>query len=57
MRASRPAPSPRKWLRETYGVEIVAFVTSVGDIKPFNETDAMSADPAFPSLANSITRE
>ncbi|PNY27328.1 Chorismate synthase [Tolypocladium capitatum] len=45
-----------KWLRETYGVEIVAFVTSVGDIKLFGDADAMSADPAFLSLADSITR-
>ncbi|KFA74725.1 hypothetical protein S40288_03958 [Stachybotrys chartarum IBT 40288] len=46
-----------KWLREIYGVEIVAFVTSVGNIKLFGDADAMSADPAFLSLAQSITRE
>ncbi|KAJ4245339.1 bifunctional chorismate synthase/riboflavin reductase [NAD(P)H] aro2 [Fusarium falciforme] len=34
-----------KWLREVYGIEIVAFVTSVGNIKLFGDTDAMSADP------------
>ncbi|KAL4727216.1 bifunctional chorismate synthase/riboflavin reductase [NAD(P)H] aro2 [Fusarium chlamydosporum] len=46
-----------KWLKEAYGVEIVAFVTSVGNIKLFGDTDAMSADPAFLSLAERITRQ
>lgn len=46
-----------KWLRETYGVEIVAFVSSVGDIKLFGDTDAMSADPKFLDLASTLTRE
>lgn len=46
-----------KWLREAYGVEIVAFVSSVGDIKLFGDADAMSADPAFLSLADSLTRD
>ncbi|CCE32594.1 bifunctional chorismate synthase/riboflavin reductase [NAD(P)H] aro2 [Claviceps purpurea] len=45
-----------KWLKDTYGVEIIAFVTSVGRIKLFSDTDAMSADPAFLSLADSVTR-
>ncbi|KAF5139284.1 Chorismate synthase [Metarhizium anisopliae] len=36
-----------KRLRDMYGVEIVAFVTSVGNIKLFSDTDAMSADPTF----------
>ncbi|KAF4450141.1 chorismate synthase [Fusarium austroafricanum] len=45
-----------KWLKEAYGIEIVAFVTSVGNIKLFGDTDAMSADPAFLSLAERITR-
>ncbi|KAK5992060.1 Chorismate synthase aro-2 [Cladobotryum mycophilum] len=46
-----------KWLREAYGVEIIAFVSSVGSIKLFGDTDAMSEDPVFLSLANTITRE
>ncbi|QLI67500.1 Chorismate synthase [Metarhizium brunneum] len=40
-----------------YGVEIVAFVTSVGNIKLFGDTDAMSADPTFLSLADTITHD
>lgn len=46
-----------KWLKEAYGIEIVAFVTSVGNIKLFGDTDAMSSDPAFLSLAERITRQ
>ncbi|KAL3959627.1 hypothetical protein ACCO45_004744 [Purpureocillium lilacinum] len=47
-----------KWLRAAYGVEIVAFVTSVGGIKLFEDNgESMSADPAFLSLAEGITRE
>ncbi|KAF5012688.1 hypothetical protein FDECE_1248 [Fusarium decemcellulare] len=46
-----------KWLKEAYGIEIVAFVTSVGNIKLFDDTDSMSADPAFLSLAETITRK
>lgn len=49
-----------KWLKETYGVEIVAFVSSVGNIRLFGGNDgaeAMSEDPAFLSLADTITRE
>ncbi|KAI1059240.1 bifunctional chorismate synthase/riboflavin reductase [NAD(P)H] aro2 [Fusarium irregulare] len=46
-----------KWLKEAYGIEIVAFVTSVGNIKLFGDTDSMSADPAFLSLAERITRQ
>ncbi|KAL7931733.1 chorismate synthase [Trichoderma chlorosporum] len=45
-----------KWLREAYGVEIVAFVSSVGNVKLFGDTDAMSADPVFLSLAETLTR-
>lgn len=48
-----------KWLAETYGVEIVAFVSSVGDIPLFQgDTDALSSDPAFLALAlaDSLTR-
>ncbi|KAF4344853.1 chorismate synthase [Fusarium beomiforme] len=45
-----------KWLKEAYGIEIVAFVTSVGNIKLFGDADAMSSDPAFLSLAETITR-
>ncbi|UNI24713.1 Chorismate synthase [Purpureocillium takamizusanense] len=47
-----------KWLRAAYGVEIVAFVTSVGGIKLFEDDgESMSADPGFLSLAESITRD
>lgn len=48
-----------KWLKETYGVEIVAFVTSVGNVKLFesNDTDSMSSDPAFLALCDSLTRD
>ncbi|OAA69832.1 Chorismate synthase [Cordyceps fumosorosea ARSEF 2679] len=45
-----------KWLRETYGVEIVAFVSSVGNIKLFGDADAMSAGPKFQQLATTLTR-
>jgi chorismate synthase len=47
-----------KWLREAYGVEVVAFVSSVGSIQLFDgsDVDAMSANPAFLSLADTITR-
>ncbi|KAJ4144370.1 hypothetical protein LMH87_003254 [Akanthomyces muscarius] len=46
-----------KWLRETYGVEIVAFVSSVGSIKLFADAEAMSADPKFQRMAETLTRE
>ncbi|KAI5456552.1 chorismate synthase [Mariannaea sp. PMI_226] len=46
-----------KWLKESYGIEIVAFVTSVGNIKLFDDVDGMSSDPTFLSLAQTITRE
>ncbi|GKT99730.1 chorismate synthase [Fusarium langsethiae] len=46
-----------KWLKEAYGIEIVAFVTSVGNIKLFGDSDSMSSDPAFLSLAERITRQ
>ncbi|KAF5013265.1 hypothetical protein FDECE_721 [Fusarium decemcellulare] len=39
-------PATEKWLKEAYGLEIVAFVTSVGNIKLFGDTDSMSADTA-----------
>ncbi|KAF7551969.1 hypothetical protein G7Z17_g4645 [Cylindrodendrum hubeiense] len=45
-----------KWLKEAYGIDIVAFVTSIGNIKLFDDTDGMSADPAFLSLAETITK-
>jgi chorismate synthase len=53
-----------KWLRETYGVEIVAFVSSVGSINLFDETpgadpddlSSLAANPAFLDLVNSLTR-
>ena len=46
-----------KWLHESYGVEIVAFVSSVGNIRLFDDTDAMSADPKFVKLAETLTRQ
>ncbi|KAF4505928.1 hypothetical protein G6O67_007826 [Ophiocordyceps sinensis] len=51
-----------KWLREAYGIEIVAFVSSVGAIKLFPDEDAgegraLAGDPAFLELAQSITRQ
>ncbi|KAK7414661.1 bifunctional chorismate synthase/riboflavin reductase [NAD(P)H] aro2 [Neonectria punicea] len=45
-----------KWLHEAYGIDIVAFVTSVGKIKLFDDADGMSSDPAFLSLAESVTK-
>lgn len=46
-----------KWLHETYGVEIVAFVSSVGNIKLFDgDAESMSSDPAFLALADTLTR-
>ncbi|KAH7153307.1 chorismate synthase [Dactylonectria macrodidyma] len=45
-----------KWLREAYNIDIVAFVTSVGNIKLFDDTDGMSSDPAFLSLAKTIIK-
>ncbi|KAL6411442.1 chorismate synthase [Ilyonectria robusta] len=45
-----------KWLKEAYGIDIVAFVTSVGNIKLFEDADGMSSDPAFLSLAETITK-
>ncbi|KAH7133128.1 chorismate synthase [Dactylonectria estremocensis] len=45
-----------KWLKEAYGIDIVAFVTSVGNIKLFDDADGMSSDPAFLSLAETITK-
>lgn len=45
-----------KWLKEAYGIDIVAFVTSVGNIKLFDDADGMSSDPTFLSLAETITK-
>ncbi|KAL5089355.1 bifunctional chorismate synthase/riboflavin reductase [NAD(P)H] aro2 [Trichoderma cf. simile WF8] len=54
-----------KWLREAYGVEIVAFVSSVGNIKLFedrpttdsDDIDSLSSNPKFLELVDSLTRE
>ncbi|KAJ6783455.1 hypothetical protein PWT90_04360 [Aphanocladium album] len=46
-----------KWLREAYGVEIVAFVSSVGKIKLFDDIDSLSSDPKFLELVDTITRD
>ncbi|KAG9256180.1 chorismate synthase [Emericellopsis atlantica] len=47
-----------KWLRQTYGVEIVAFVSSVGNINLFDSpADALSSDPSFLALEPTLTRD
>ncbi|KOS23298.1 Chorismate synthase [Escovopsis weberi] len=46
-----------KWLRETYGVEIIAFVSSVGDINLFGDAFSITEDPLFLGMADTITRE
>ncbi|POS68843.1 chorismate synthase [Diaporthe helianthi] len=54
-----------KWLREAYGVEIVAFVSSVGNIKLFedrpttdsDDIDALSGNPRFLEFVDTLTRE
>lgn len=49
-----------KFLRESYGVEIVAFVSSVGSVELFPETEefpSRSLNPAFTSFLETITRE
>ncbi|CAH0048791.1 unnamed protein product [Clonostachys solani] len=54
-----------KWLRESYGIEIVAFVSSVGNIKLFgdrpttdgDEIDSLSNHPKFLELVDTLTRE
>jgi chorismate synthase len=49
-----------KYLRQAYGMEIVAFVTSVGKVHLFPPTegfDTPSQNPAFLSLIRTITRE
>lgn len=47
-----------KWLAQTYGVEIIAFVSSVGDIKLFNgPEDALSSDPTFLAFSETLTRD
>ncbi|PFH62126.1 hypothetical protein XA68_14965 [Ophiocordyceps unilateralis] len=46
-----------KWLRDAYGVEIVAFVCSVGAIRLFpDDNDPLTLRPAFVDLISSITR-
>ncbi|PHH73309.1 hypothetical protein CDD80_3909 [Ophiocordyceps camponoti-rufipedis] len=47
-----------KWLLETYGIEIVAFVSSVSDIRlfPDENTTPLSRIPEFTDLIGSITR-
>ncbi|KAM3509218.1 hypothetical protein MY11210_006401 [Beauveria gryllotalpidicola] len=44
----------KKWLREAYGVEIVAFVSSVGKVKLFDDIDSLSSNPKFLELYDSI---
>lgn len=49
-----------KFLREAYGVEIVAFVSSVGDVELFPETPeypSRSLNPAYRDLLSTVTRE
>jgi chorismate synthase len=49
-----------KYLKESYGIEIVAFVSSVGSIELIEETPefpSRSMNPAFTSLLETITRE
>lgn len=49
-----------KFLRESYGVEIVAFVSSVGHVELFPETEefpSRSLNPRFTELLARITRE
>ncbi|KAK2048570.1 chorismate synthase [Colletotrichum somersetense] len=54
-----------KWLRETYAVEIVAFISSVGTIKLFedrpttdsDDIDSLSANPRFLEFVDSLTRD
>ncbi|KAM3513472.1 hypothetical protein MY11210_002860 [Beauveria gryllotalpidicola] len=54
-----------KWLREAYGVELVAFVSSVGNIKLFedrpttdsDDIDSLSSNPKFLELVDSLTRK
>lgn len=54
-----------KWLREAYGIEIVAFVSSVGNIKLFedrpvtdsDDIDSLSGNPKFLEFVSTLTRE
>jgi chorismate synthase len=49
-----------KFLKETYGIEIVAFTSRVGDVKLFPKTPEhpiRSQNPAFLSLLQTITRQ
>ncbi|KAM3480921.1 hypothetical protein MY5147_000895 [Beauveria neobassiana] len=46
-----------KWLREAYGVEIVAFVSSVGKIKLFDDINSLSSNPKFLELVDTLTRD
>jgi chorismate synthase len=46
-----------KWLQQTYGVEIVAFDSSVGNINLFDSpADALSSDPSFLAFEPTLTR-
>ncbi|KAM0668458.1 hypothetical protein ACQRIU_002020 [Beauveria bassiana] len=46
-----------KWLCEAYGIEIIAFVSSVGKIKLFDDMDALSNNLKFLTLVNTLTRD
>ncbi|OAQ96777.1 hypothetical protein LLEC1_00633 [Akanthomyces lecanii] len=46
-----------KWLYEAYGIQIIAFVSSVGKIKLFDDIDALSSDPKFLALVDTLTRD
>lgn len=49
-----------KFLKESYGVEIVAFVSSVGHVELFPEDDeypSRSLNPKFTDLLSRVTRE
>lgn len=49
-----------KWLRETYAIDIVAFVSSVGSIKLFSDDvngSSVTNDPAFLDFVRDITRQ
>ncbi|KAM3537445.1 hypothetical protein ARSEF1564_009633 [Beauveria bassiana] len=46
-----------KWLRKAYGVDIVAFVSSVGKIKLFDDINSLSSNPKFLELVDTLTRD
>ena len=49
-----------KFLLEAYGIEIVAFVSSVGNVELFPETEefpSRSLNPKYCEMLSSITRE